>query len=67
MINEPNTEELRERVNDTYELIVLVAKRAREIQQGSEKLTIFRHQHPLTLAAHEVAEGKVYNVVDIEE
>lgn len=66
MITEPNTEELRKRVHDTYELIVLVAKRAREIQDGSEKLTIFRHSHPLTLAAHEVAEGKVYNINELE-
>lgn len=66
MITEPNTEELRKRVNDTYELIVLAAKRAREIHQGSEKLTIFRHQHPLTLAAHEITEGKVYNVAELE-
>lgn len=66
MITEPSTEELRKRVNDTYELIVLVAKRAREIQQGGEKLTIFRHSHPLTLAAHEISEGKVYNVTELE-
>lgn len=67
MIAEPNTEKLRERIPDVYELITLVAQRAREIDLGSEKLTIYKHNNPLTLAAHEVSEGKVYNVGTHEE
>ena len=67
MIVEPNTEELREKVNDVYELIILISKRARELQSGSEKRTIFKHINPLTVASHEVAEGKVFNAEKQEE
>lgn len=67
MINVPSTADLLEKVPDRYELIMLVAKRARELQGGSDKLTSFDHVNYLTVAAHEVEEGLVQRVKRVEE
>ena len=59
MIIEPTVTELLNVINDRYKLISLVAQRARELQDGAEKLTSFEHYNKLTIAAHEIVEGLV--------
>jgi len=46
-------------MDSRYTLVVTVAKRARQLTGGSEPLTKFRSDKPVTLAIHEIAEGKV--------
>ena len=43
MIIEPTTSQLMEKVPDKFELILTVAKRARELRGGKDRLTIFDH------------------------
>ncbi len=59
MIIEPTTSQLMEKVPDKFELILTVAKRARELRGGKDRLTIFNHPNNLTVAAEEVKEGLV--------
>ena len=58
MIIEPTTSQLMNKVPDKFELILTVAKRARELRGGKDRLTIFEHPNNLT-AAEEVKEGSV--------
>ena len=51
MIIEPTTSQLMEKVPDKFELILTVAKRARELRGGKDRLTIFEHPNNLTVAA----------------
>jgi DNA-directed RNA polymerase subunit omega len=46
-------------MDSRYTLVVATAKRARQITDGAEPLTKFRSDKPVTLAVHEIAEGKV--------
>ena len=51
--------ELLKRVDNRFELVIAVSKRARQIAAGSEILTDVDEEAPVTLAANEIAEGKV--------
>ena len=51
--------DLLKQVPDRYEMILTVAKRARELEADSEKMTRFTHPNPITIAEKEVAEGMV--------
>jgi len=44
---------------NTYALVVLAAKRARQIKDGSPPLVETNSRNPLTIALQEIAEGKV--------
>ena len=46
-------------MDSRYTLVVATAKRARQLTDGAEPLTKFRSDKPVTLAVHEIAEGKV--------
>jgi len=46
-------------MDSRYTLVVTVAKRARQLTGGAEPLTRFQSDKPVTLAIHEIAEGKV--------
>lgn len=59
MQTKPTVSELLNQVPDRYEMILTVSKRARELEAGSEKMTRFTHENPITVAAHEVSEGFV--------
>lgn len=59
MIIEPTVSELMTKVPDKYELILTVAKRAREIRSGADRLTSYNHVNTITVAAHEVEVGVV--------
>ncbi len=55
----PTVKELLEKVDNRFELVVATAKRARQIADGAEVLTKVDEEAPVTLAANEIAEGKV--------
>ena len=60
MMVKPTTAELLQKTEDNkFRLVIATAKRARQIAQGSEKLTQVDEEAPVTLAANEIAEGKV--------
>ena len=59
MIVKPTVKELLEKVDNRFELVVATAKRARQLADGAEKLTDVDEESPVTIAANEIAEGKV--------
>ena len=59
MMVKPTVKELLEKVDNRFELVVATAKRARQIADGAEKLTDVDEESPVTIAANEIAEGKV--------
>ena len=59
MMVKPTVKELLTKVDNRFELVVVTAKRARQIANGQEVLTSVDAESPVTLAANEIAEGKV--------
>ena len=62
MIVKPTVTELLTKAQNRFELVIMTAKRARQIAQGAEVYTKVDEQSPVTLAANEIVEGKVYIV-----
>ncbi|WP_371369257.1 MULTISPECIES: DNA-directed RNA polymerase subunit omega [Sporomusa] len=58
MIN-PSLDVLVEKVDSKYTLVVLAAKRAREIMDGQQPLAESKSNKPVTIALEEVAQGKI--------
>ena len=64
MIVKPTVAELLDKVNDNrYSLVIMTAKRARQIAQGSKQMVETEDISPVTVAADEIEEGtiKIYN------
>lgn len=59
MIVKPTVKELLTKVDNRFELVAITAKRARQIAAGAEAMTQVEEESPVTLAANEIAEGKV--------
>ena len=59
MIVEPTVGELLTKAKNRYELVIATARRARQIAEGDEVKTKVKEESPVTLAANEIAEGKV--------
>ena len=59
MMVKPTVKELLTKVDNRFELVVITAKRARQIADGAKVLTDVDEVSPVTLAANEIAEGKV--------
>ena len=60
MMVKPTTAELLNKTHDNkFRLVIATAKRARQIASGSQKLTDVEDESPVTIAANEIAEGKV--------
>lgn len=66
MIVKPTVVELLTKAKNRYELVIATSKRARQIANGAEALTSVNEVSPVTLAANEIAEGKV-KIVGSEE
>lgn len=64
MIVKPTVTELLTKANNRYELVIATARRARQIAAGDEPKTKVREESAVTLAANEIAEGKVSIVED---
>ena len=62
MIIKPTVTDLLEKVDNRFELVIAVSKRARQIASGSEPMTSAKDTSPVTLAADEIAEGKVTKI-----
>ena len=59
MIVKPTVPELLEHVDNRFRLVVVTSKRARQLAEGSKPLTKKTEPSPVSLAAYEIAEGKV--------
>ncbi len=67
MIEKPTVTELLKRAENRYELVIMTAKRARQLAEGAEKLTSVPDDNNVTVAANEIFEGKVVKKEDEEE
>lgn len=59
MMVKPSVTELLKKVDNQFELVVMTAKRARQLSKGDKPLTNKDEESNVTLAADEIAEGKV--------
>ena len=60
MIVKPTITELLTKANNRYELVIATARRARQIsQEKKEEGKDKKVESPVTIAANEIAEGKV--------
>ena len=59
MLIKPSINDLLEKVDSRYTLVVETAKRARQIAQGEEALVECDSENPVTIAAYEIVEDKV--------
>ena len=59
MIVKPTVGELLTKAKNRYELVIATARRARQIAAVDEPKTKVKEESPVTLAANEIAEGKV--------
>ena len=66
MMVEPTVTDLLKKVADRYELVAITSKRARQISAGDTILTNSEERSPVTLAAIEIAEGRVTQVGEEE-
>lgn len=63
MIVKPTVAELLEKVHDNrYSLVIMTAKRARQIADGDTVRTKANDRSVVTLAADEIAEGQVKKI-----
>lgn len=56
---EPPISELIEKMESRYTLVVATAKRARQISDGSHRLTKCLSEKPVTIAINEIYEDKI--------
>ena len=63
MMIKPTVQELLTKAKNRYELVIATSKRARQISSGAEVKTKVKEESAVTLAANEIAEGKV-DIID---
>jgi DNA-directed RNA polymerase subunit omega len=59
MMVKPSVAELLKKSKNRFELVIATSKRARKIAMGSEPLVDTLEESPVTIAAEEIAAGKV--------
>ncbi len=59
MMVEPTVTDLLKKINNRFKLVVATSKRARQLSGGKEPLVNKQEASTVTLAADEIAEGKV--------
>ena len=62
MMVKPAVTDLLKKVDNRYSLVIMTAKRARQIAQGETPMTEIEEKSPVTLAVNEIYEDKVYQV-----
>lgn len=56
----PSLDQLMEKVDAKYSLVIIAARRAREIQAGTPKMVESVSNKPVTVALEELDAGKLY-------
>ena len=59
MMVKPSVAELLTKSKNRYELVIATSKRARQISSGAQVKTKVKEESAVTLAANEIAEGKI--------
>ncbi len=59
MMVKPTVTELLTKADNRYELVIMTAKRARQLSKGAKPLVDSDAESTVTLAAEEIAESKV--------
>ena len=59
MMVKPTIKHLLKNIDNRYNLVIATARRARQISEGAPVYTKVDEKSPVTLAANEIAEGKV--------
>jgi DNA-directed RNA polymerase subunit omega len=55
----PSIDELFERVDSKYTLVIMAAKRGRQIRDGSKPMVECESRKEVSIALHEIVSGKV--------
>ena len=55
----PSINEIRKKADSRYTLVILAAKRARDIVEGKPVLSDEDTERPVSIAAHEIAEDLI--------
>lgn len=55
----PSINEIRKKADSRYTLVILAAKRARDIIEGKPQLTEVEIEKPVSIAANEIAEDLI--------
>ena len=63
----PSINKIRTKVDSRYTLVILAAKRARDIIEGMPKLTEADVEKPVSIAANEIAEDLITYGESIDE
>lgn len=59
---------LKDSVDSKYKIVILAAKRAKQLINGAKKKVEFKAENPLTVALKEIEEGKVdFDVLHAED
>ena len=64
MMVKPAVTDLLKKVDNRYSLVIMTAKRARQIAEGEDPMTNVNETSPVTLAVNEIYEDKVYRLDD---
>ena len=67
MMVKPTVNDLLKKSENRYELVIATSKRARQLSEGATPLTDKKEESNVTLAADEIAEGKVTIIRENEE
>lgn len=59
MMVKPTVKELLTKVDNRFKLVIVTAKRARQIANGDDVLIKTDEKSPVTIAANEIAQDKV--------
>lgn len=62
MLVKPAVTELLKVADDRFSLVIIASKRARELLEGATPLVDVKEDSYVSLAAQEIAAGKVYRV-----
>ncbi len=67
MMVKPTVKELLTKVDNRFQLVSITARRARQIAAGDDPLIKTLEEAPVTIAANEILQGKVYAKSEEEE
>lgn len=56
---EPSINQLMDKADSRYTLVILAAKRARQIAEGAHKLAKCESEKPVSVAINEISEDKI--------
>ena len=62
MLVRPAVTDLLKKVDNRYSLVIMTAKRARQIAEGETPMTSVDDTSPVSLAVDEIYEDKVYQI-----